>query len=413
MSEGRTKTLRRRAFELLEVIPYGDHWAFAIEVLIILLIVTNTAAVIMTTMPQLMLEHAAPVLALEWLAVTVFSVEYLGRVWVSVERLEARGMPPWKARLRYMVSPFAIIDILAILPFILERSLGYNLEILALLRLLRLFKLARYSSALGTLIRVLHNEIRPLSATAFLMANVIIMAASLMYFAERNFQPEKFGSIPDAMWWAVVTLTTVGYGDAIPITAFGKIIAGLTMISGLIFFALPVGIIASGFTSEVHRHDFLLRWEMVARVPLFENLDVSAIAHITRLLRSRRVRRGETICRAGTPGEGLFFIIDGEARAAHRRKVWELGPGDFFGELALLTNAPHEITVTALTPCRLMILEPSGFTEILQDHPDVRQQLETILSERLYELGEAQEVARETLSRALARWGFADEFAEG
>ncbi len=109
-----------------------------------------------------------------------------------------------------------------------------------------------------------------------------MFAATLMYLAERHVQPDKLGTIPDAMWWAIVTLGTIGYGDVVPVTAVGKMIAGFTIFLGLIMVALPVGIIASAFADEVHRRDFVVTWAMVARVPLFSGLDATEIADIMR-----------------------------------------------------------------------------------------------------------------------------------
>lgn len=402
------RSIRRRVFEILEVNRYGDPWSRVVDWGIITLIVANAVVIVIGTVPGYAERFGTLFTVIEHASLLVFAVEYALRVWVSVERLEARGQSPLKARLTYMATPFAIIDLAAILPTLVEWTIGGGLEFLPLLRLLRLFKLARYSTALGSLLRVMQNEFKALTAAGFIMIVMVFMAATVMYVLERHAQPGAFGSIPAAMWWAVVTLATLGYGDVVPVTPLGKLVAGLVIMGGLAFFAIPVGIIASGFSSEMHRQDFLVRWEMVARVPLFRNLSAGTISQISRMLRTRRVRRGEVICRVGTLSEGLFFIVDGRARARRQRKTWSLGPGDFFGELALLHDSPHEISVIADTPCRLMILDPQSFEEIMRDHPEVQDVMREVLTERFGDLGEAAEMANRLMTDALTRWGYYD-----
>jgi voltage-gated potassium channel len=391
---------RRRLFDILEVTRYGDRTAQAVEALIILLILGNALSVVLETVPSLAIYQGWFRL-IEHFVLAFFTLEYVARVWVCVERLELRGLPPWRARLRYMLSPYALIDLAAILPFLLEPFLGAAPEFLALLRLLRLFKLARYSTALTSLGRVLRSEARPLAAAAFVMMIVIFFSAMLVYFAERSAQPEAFSSIPATMWWAIATLTSTGYGDIVPVTPLGKILGGLTMTLGLVFYALPVGIVASGFTAELHRQDFVVRWEMVARVPLFEGLDVSAIARLARLLRTRVVRRGDWICRAGEPSEGLYLIADGRASAQGNRRQDMLLPGDFFGERALLNQSPHEISVMAVTGCRLLMLDRAAFLDLLHDQPGVKARVLHSFAARLDAIGESAEVAQEVMDRAL------------
>ncbi|MEX6723364.1 ion transporter [Parapedomonas caeni] len=402
------RQIRRRVFEILEVSRHGDPWSRVVDWCIIALIVSSAVVIVASTVPAQAARFGTVFTGIERATLVVFALEYALRLWVSVERLEARGQTPLRARLAYMVTPFALIDLAAVVPALVEWATGGGLEFLLLLRLLRLFKLARYSTALDSLIRVLRSELKALAAAGFVMVIMVFMAATVMYVIERHAQPAAFGSIPAAMWWSVVTLATLGYGDVVPVTLLGKLVAGLVIMGGLAFFAIPIGIIASGFTNEMHRQDFLVRWEMVARVPLFRNLDARTIGEISHLLRTRRVRRGEAICRVGTPSEGLFFLVDGRARARRRRKTWWLGAGDFFGELALLHDAPHEISVVADTPCRLLILDPLSFEDILSDHPEVRQVLQEVLTERLGDLSEPAEVAHRLVTDALTRWGHLD-----
>src|SRR6185295_9648747 len=136
------------------------------------------------------------------------------------------------------------------------------------------------------------------------------------YLAERHVQPDKLGTIPDAMWWAVVTLGTIGYGDVVPMTPLGKLIATMTIFCGFVMVALPVGIIATAFSEMIHRRDFVVTWGMVAKVPLFSELAAGDIADIMRLLRAQTVEPGGIIARRGDPAHSMYFIAAGEVEIA-------------------------------------------------------------------------------------------------
>ena len=131
---------------------------------------------------------------------------------------------------------------------------------------------------------------------------MLLFASTFIYFLERDAQPDKFGSIPAAAWWALATLTTVGYGDVVPITPLGKMFGGIVMLVGLGMFALPIAILATGFSQESSRHEFVVTWSMVAWVPLFSTMDVAEVAEITKLLYTRNVAAGATIVHAGEGG---------------------------------------------------------------------------------------------------------------
>src|SRR5262249_25491513 len=128
-----------------------------------------------------------------------------------------------------------------------------------------------------------------------------LLVASIMHVIERHAQPDKFGTIPDAMWWAIVTLGTIGYGDVVPVTALGRVVTSVTIFVGLIMIALPIGIVATAFADEIHRRDFVVTWGMVARVPLFAELEATDIADIMRLLHAQQVEPGDVIARRGEP----------------------------------------------------------------------------------------------------------------
>ena len=176
-----------------------------------------------------------------------------------------------------------------------------------------------------------------------------LVAASIMQVVEGEAQPEKFGTIPDAMWWAIVTLATVGYGDVSPVTPFGKVLTALYILASLIIIALPVGIVATAFASEIHRRDFVVTWSMVARVPLFAGLSAADIADISRLLRAQTVEAGTMIVRRGESGDSMYFIGNGEVEVELPGERVRLGVGDFFGEVAVLGRTRRMATVTAVT----------------------------------------------------------------
>jgi len=187
----------------------------------------------------------------EVFSVAVFTVEYLARVWSCVDLPEIKDRSALVGRLRYMLSPIALIDLIAILPFFLGLYLTFDLRFLRVLRLLRLFKLTRYSPALSALLDVIHKESGALLSALVVLLMMLIISASGIHLLEGDIQPEAFGSIPDAMWWAMITLTTVGYGDVVPVTPFGKLFGGFISLIGIGMFALPAAILASGFAQNL------------------------------------------------------------------------------------------------------------------------------------------------------------------
>ncbi len=187
-----------------------------------------------------------------------------------------------------------------------------------------------------------------LAACLVILMGLVIATASLMHIVERAAQPDKFGTIPDAMWWAVITLATVGYGDVVPITPLGKILASATALLGLVMIALPVGIVATSFSEVIHRRQFVVTWGMIARVPLFADLTAEEVAAIMRLLRSQTVEGGMIVVRRGEVGHSMYFIASGQVEIelpGGERHV--LGEGQFFGEIAVLKNAKRNATVRA------------------------------------------------------------------
>jgi voltage-gated potassium channel len=222
--------------------------------LLAVLIGANVLAVILQTVNSLDARFGQAFLIFEYVSVAIFSIEYLIRIWICTQN--PKYSRPVLGRLRYIVSPIALIDLLAIAPFFLPFVTTdlRILRVLRLARLLRVFKLGRYSDALATLGRVARKKRAQLGVILVFLGLALVISASIIYYVENPHQPDKFSSIPASLWWAIVTLTTVGYGDMWPVTILGKILTGVIALTGIGLFALPAGILASGFSGELE-HD--------------------------------------------------------------------------------------------------------------------------------------------------------------
>jgi voltage-gated potassium channel len=244
------KSLRATVHKFLEVEKDDRGWERALNIGLAALILGNIAAVILETVEDLRTQHAFAFAAFEAVSVAIFATEYLLRLWSCTA--DPRFAGPL-GRLRFVLSPMALVDLVAILPSLIP---GGSLDLrfarsVRLLRLARSLKFARYSESLRTLGRVVRAKRSELGVTAFLGAVLLVCASCGIYFVEHDAQPKAFSSIPGAMWWSVVTLTTVGYGDVFPVTPPGKALASVIAILGIGLFALPTGILASGFNEEL------------------------------------------------------------------------------------------------------------------------------------------------------------------
>jgi len=223
----------------------------AINIFIITLIVLNVIAVMMETVHPLYENHKKLFDTFDLISVIIFTVEYVLRVWSCTHDPKYKGSI--KGRIKYMLTPGALIDLLAFLPTYFHAFLDFDLRILRLLRFFRFFRLFRltaYTKSAQMIFNVFKSRGNELLLSFTMVLFLIIIASCLLFFAEHNAQPDSFSSIPATIWWAVVTLTTTGYGDMAPITTLGKILAGTIMLTGVALFALPAGIITVGFLEE-------------------------------------------------------------------------------------------------------------------------------------------------------------------
>jgi voltage-gated potassium channel len=248
-------SLRKKIFNVLEHESHSKFSEFIHYFLMILILVT-VIAVILESDTEIYNKHQTLFWLLEAISLAVFTVEYLLRVWSSGELKKYRN---FKGRIRYIITPMALIDLLAVLPVWFGFFMYRDLMILRGLRLVRVFKLTRYSRSMNLLMAVLKQESANIFSSFFVLSILIIIAATGMHLVEGGNQPKQFGTIPHAIWWATVTLTTVGYGDVVPITPAGKIFGIIILMSGIGMAALPAGILASGFTKEVQRRKEQLR----------------------------------------------------------------------------------------------------------------------------------------------------------
>jgi voltage-gated potassium channel len=233
-----------------------DKTSHAVDVALITLISLNICAVMLASITELSRNYHHWFYAFELFSISIFTTEYILRVWSSPDIGFNNYADNWRGRLQYMLSPLAIIDLLAIAPFFLSLFFTIDLRFLRVVRLVRIFKLTRYFPTLQVLLSVLYKESLTLGAAFFVLIILLIITSSGIYFIEQDVQPEVFGSIPAAMWWSMATLTTVGYGDVVPVTTAGKIFGGCITIIGMGMVAMPAAILASGFTEELrYRRD--------------------------------------------------------------------------------------------------------------------------------------------------------------
>lgn len=372
------KTLRAQLFELLrpnDPQPGARRWRTAHLVILAI----GLLAVILLSVDELSPPHRVVLRGAIWGVTTFFLVEYLARLWVAPELPHMADMSPLAARLRWACSVPGLIGLLAITPAILLAG-GYSIagtDAASIFCILWILKLGLHAPAFGTLARVISNERAPIASVLIVFAILLMSAATGAHIAERAGQPQQFGSLPNAMWWSVVTLTTTGYGDVVPLTPAGRIIGSLLMISGIAVLALMTGVLATGFAQEERRREYLRVWDQVTRVPIFASLGTVTLSEIVGKLRTRYYPARVTVLRRGDPGDSMFFISNGEVEVRlPTGGTVRLGDGAFFGEMSLLNRQPRAATIATTIPTTLLVLYASDFYEIASHIPALAEAVE-------------------------------------
>ncbi|MGY2807475.1 voltage-gated potassium channel [Bradyrhizobium sp. USDA 4506] len=390
--------LRDRLYELLERddLPHSGGLRFAR--VIVAIIAVDVLAAILASVPEIDAQFGWLLTTIEIAAVIAFALEYAARLW-SVVGHSLRDMTPARARLEYAFSALGVIDLLAFLPSAVALATG-DKTALVLFGMLPFLKLVRYSTAMRSLLAALHAERRTLFGCVVILTGAVLLFASLLYAIEHRVQPDKFGTMPQAMWWAIVTLGTVGYGDVVPITPLGRTVTVVAIVVGFAMIALPVAIISTAFADEVRRRDFVVTWGMLARVPLFSHLGAADISDIMRLLRSQTIEAGEVLVRRGDAASSMYFITAGEVEIDLPSQLVRLSDGAFFGEIALLRRTSRSGTVTATRKTKLLVLDAQDFHALIERMPalaaHVRETAEARLADPLAAGGDlaAAEIAQ-------------------
>jgi voltage-gated potassium channel len=314
--------------------------------------------------------------AVLWACLTYFVFE-----WVVRLRSAQHSMRLWS----YVVSGRGVVDAVAAVGIPLAIVLGVDPKSAWLLGVFWVLKIVPGVPGLRPLRRVLVVESGPLLSVLVIFLVVLFLASVAEYFLERDVQPATFGSVPAALWWAVVTLTTVGYGDVVPITGLGRVVAALVMICGLGVFGLWTGILATGFAAQTRRDNFLKTWESVSKVPFFAALGPAAIADVTHMLRVMDLPARTMIIRKGQAGDCMYFIAAGEVEVDLPGKTVQLQEGAFFGEMALLGNNLRSANITTTRVSRLLVLDLVDFRMLMARHPELAATIDAEAKRRALE----------------------------
>ena len=309
-----THTFRKRLFLILELQSHKDKklaWLFSW--LLTLMVLSNVLAVVLESVPSIETQYGSYLAFFDTFSVAFFSMEYLLRIWTAADRNPQTHTSENRRRWAYVLSFHGLVDLLVILPFFLQAFLpGLDLRFLRVIRIMRILKLSHYSTALEDLLASIYAERDAFISALYLLALSILITSCLMYFAEHALQPDKLGTIPDAMWWSIVTITTVGYGDVTPISPWGKVIGAFTALSGVFTVALLTGIVASAFATRVRTHEleFITEVEELLKDGQVDAKEQRTIEHLRR----------------------EFSITDDHARAIVRQILEEkslMNPGRF------------------------------------------------------------------------------------
>jgi len=338
-----------------------------------LLLVLGVAAMVAASDADIAAKHGALLAVVFNLALGFFAVEYVARLYGAAAAPAAEATHPWIARWEWAISMNGLIDLAAVLPFILAGLFGWNPTTTNLFAALWTLKLFRYSPGSGMLQRVLRDARESLFSVFVAFIVVLLVAATLIHVFESAAQPKVYGTVSHALWWTITTLTTTGYGDYVPVTPLGRLLAAMVMICGIATFALWAGILATAFATEVRRREFLRNWDLITKVPFFRDLGAATVADIARILKPQEVEKGRTVIRRGDPGDCMFFIVSGEIEVRLPAGPAQLGAGAFFGEIALITGEPRTATAVALMTTQLLALDIADFRELTARRPELAE----------------------------------------
>ena len=352
---------------------YDEHvitrasWTYrAIE---IACLVIGIAAMMTRTEPDLPAAWGSTCLMINFAVLAIFALDWLVRLWVVP--LQYPAMTPSDARKDWLASRASMIGLLSFVPMTLVSALDTSPAGAPMLSILWVARFAHYSEGIDMLIAVFARERQAITGVLFIFFSVLLTGGVLEFLAEHNAQPRVFTSVGHTLWWGITTLTTTGYGDVVPITPLGRLLAGAIMISGIVVFGLLAGILATGFAAEMKRRDFLRNWDLVAQVPMFHDVGPGTIADLAGLLRPRELPSRSVVARRGAPGDCMFFIVSGEVEIQLEPNPVRLGRGHFFGEMALVTGAARNATVVTTASTRLLVLDIADFRALASDKPEL------------------------------------------
>lgn len=370
-------SLRSQVFRIVSVDDFAYIPSRIFNIIILFLILINVVVVLFESADNIGLRYKQLFEALKLMSIALFTFEYLLRLWSCPQHESNIYRHPVLGRLRYVFTPLMLMDLIAIAPFYANFPTVVDLILLRLFRFLSILDITRNSRALQLLVTVLVRESKTLVAIFLFISVLLVFISSIIFVLEHNAQPKAFGSIPDAMWWSMATLTTVGYGDIVPHTAAGKVFGMMVMFIGIAMFAVPTGILVSSFYQEVKRKDFIATWDLVAQVPFFSQLDAAEIARITDLLRLHTVRTGEVIFKKGEESKAMYFVVSGEVeiKLDDDESPKSVKGGDFFGEIGILYKKPRTGTVTAKNYVELLQLDEKDIEVFFESHPQLRERI--------------------------------------
>jgi voltage-gated potassium channel len=330
-------------------------------------VVVGLVALMVFTVPELRKSEGVWLSLVLWCCFAFFLIEAVQRAHAAfrAEKLTT-----------YLCSSSGFIDVLGVVPVPVALLCGEPAATAWLFAALWVLKLAQDSREFARLGRVFVLEAKPLASVAVLFLIVLFLAAVAMHVIERKGQPEAFGTVPHSLWWAVVTLTTTGYGDEVPQTALGRLLGGLVMVCGIATFGLWTGILANGFAAESRRSNFIQTWDIVSKVPFFQTLDPSAITEVTHMLRRVEMPERTAVVRRGRVGDCMYFIAEVEVQVDVEPTPVRLGTGAFFGEMALLGNTVRSANVSTTQPSTLLILDLADFRTLTAHHPELARIIE-------------------------------------